>query len=444
MFALYSDPKQQQPVLVTLNAKADPDSRHTVIDPNSLDAKGLTAIDWFVPSGDGSKVAVSLSQNGSEDGTLHVFDVLSGKEVATPIARVQYPTAGGSMAWAADGRGFWYTRYPGADAPESEQHFHVQVYFHALGMGPAHDALVLSTAEGLERVSEVFLSNRFNGPDVMAMVQRGDGNTWTFFVLHAQAAPVRLATYEDRLAYASFGPDGAIYAISRRDNSNGAVVKLKAPFAAGALAHAPVLVPGSDVAIVSGGAELGERDLNFGKGQLFVRDIIGGPNQVRVFDLDGKALGHLPLPDIAANSEIECLDDGDVLFDVVSYLKPRYYSAWHPGSGQSEETALKQTSPISYEDAEVVREFATSKDGTRVPINIIRKRGTRLDGANPGIAQWLRRLRGQRNAEVPEFLLARLDGCRRCDRHRQHSRRRRVRRAVAPAGHANPQAERLR
>src|SRR5262249_44546073 len=104
VFAIYFDPKFQQPMLVTMNAGADPKSRKPLIDPNKLDPKGLTAIDWFVPSGDGSKVAVSLSQNGSEDGTLHVYDAASGKELDAPIARVQYPTAGGSLAWAADGK----------------------------------------------------------------------------------------------------------------------------------------------------------------------------------------------------------------------------------------------------------------------------------------------------------------------------------------------------
>ncbi|HLY05723.1 MAG TPA: hypothetical protein VKR31_08250, partial [Rhizomicrobium sp.] len=132
VFAIYSDPAKQQPMLVTLDAKADPKSRKIVLDPNALDAKGLTAIDWFVPSPDGTLVAMSLSKNGSEDGTLHVFEVASGKEIGTPIARVQYPTAGGDLAWAADGKSFWYTRYPGADAPAADQHFNMQVYYHRL------------------------------------------------------------------------------------------------------------------------------------------------------------------------------------------------------------------------------------------------------------------------------------------------------------------------
>src|SRR6266480_195717 len=176
VFAIYSDPKFQQPMLVTMNAAADPKSRKALLDPNALDSKGLTSIDWFVPSGDGTKVAMSLSKNGSEDGTLHVYDVATAKEIDTPIARVQYPTAGGSLAWAGNGKGFWYTRYPGSDAREADRHFYMQVYFHKLGSDAAKDPLVLGSKDGLERVSEVFLSNPFNLPDVMAMVQRGDGN----------------------------------------------------------------------------------------------------------------------------------------------------------------------------------------------------------------------------------------------------------------------------
>ena len=93
-------------------------------------------MDWFVPSPDGRLVAVSLSKNGSEDGTVHVYEVTTGKEIGTPIARVQYPTAGGSLAWAEDGKSFWYTRYPGADTPAADQHFNMQVYYHRLADDP--------------------------------------------------------------------------------------------------------------------------------------------------------------------------------------------------------------------------------------------------------------------------------------------------------------------
>jgi prolyl oligopeptidase len=383
VFAFYTDPTKQQPMLAALDASADPKSRRSLLDPNILDPKGLTAIDWFVPSPDGRRVAVSLSKNGSENGTLHVYEVETGKEIDTPIPRVQYPTAGGSLAWAADGKGFWYTRYPGEEAPEADRHFNMQVYFHRVGSDWNSDALALGAKEGLERVSEVYLDNRYGRKAVLASVQRGDGGEWAFYVLGKDQPPVQVATYADRIVYAAIGPDDALYGISREAAPNGKIVKLKPPFSEEALAKAGIIVPESDVAILSGGAEQHVLDLSLSKDRLFVRDIVGGPNQVRVFDLDGKPQGKLPLPDIAANSEIEPLASGKVLFDVSSYLRPRYYASWDPETGKTEETALKVESPVSFADAEVVREFATSKDGTKVPINIIRKKGTKLDGNNP-------------------------------------------------------------
>ncbi|HWU25933.1 MAG TPA: prolyl oligopeptidase family serine peptidase [Rhizomicrobium sp.] len=385
VFALYNDPARQQPILASLNERADPASRKTLLDPNEIDSKGLTSIDWYVPSPDGKRVAVSLSKNGSEDGTLHVYDVASGQEIDQAIPRVQYPTAGGDLAWAADGNGFWYTRYPGPDAPEADQHFFVQVYFHRLGTDPKTDTLALGAKDGLERVSEVFLDNRYRQPAVLASVQRGDGGQWAFYVLRADAPPQQVGAYEDRIVYAAIGPDDAIYAVSRAGAPNGKIVKLPAPYGHATLAQAKTIVPESAVAILTDKAEQHLPDMSLSANRLFLRDIVGGPNQVRVFDLDGKPEGRLPLPEIAANSEIEPLADGTVLFDVSTYLRPRYYAAWNPATGKSDETGLKVTSPISFADAEVVRAFATSHDGTRVPLNIIEKKGSHHDGRNPAL-----------------------------------------------------------
>jgi prolyl oligopeptidase len=98
LFAMKFQPPKQQPLLVTLTSADDLKSEKVVLDPNVLDAKGTTAIDWFVPSLDGKYVAMSLSKGGSEDGTLHFYETGTGKALPDAIAHVQYPTAGGSAA----------------------------------------------------------------------------------------------------------------------------------------------------------------------------------------------------------------------------------------------------------------------------------------------------------------------------------------------------------
>ncbi|MGH8003829.1 MAG: prolyl oligopeptidase family serine peptidase, partial [Limisphaerales bacterium] len=112
LFALKFQPPKEQPFLVTLKSADDPSSERVVLDPNVLNPKGTTAIDFYVPSLDGKLVAVSLSEGGSEDGTVHVYEVATGKELSDVIPRVNYPTAGGDVAWNLDGSGFYYTRYP--------------------------------------------------------------------------------------------------------------------------------------------------------------------------------------------------------------------------------------------------------------------------------------------------------------------------------------------
>jgi prolyl oligopeptidase len=385
VFAVYNDPAKQQPLIVTMNAQADPASRRAVLDPNLLDPTGRTAFDWFAVSRDGGRIAVSLSKNGSEAGTLHVYDVAGGKEIDKPIPDVQYATAGGSLAWNPDGSGFYYTRYPGPAAPAEERNFNVEVYFHKLGTDWRKDPLVLGKKDGLERISEIFLDNDGALRRILVSVQRGDGGEWAFYLLSSRVtdAPLKLADYSAGVVSAALGPDGAVYAISRKDAPNGKILRLKAPFAGGTLGDAPVLVPESEVAILADGLPFGGHDLDFAGGRLLVRDIVGGPIEVRIFDSSGAAQGKLPLPEIAANSEIVPLKNGHVLFDVSTYLIPRYYAEWNPDGGPVSETALKSTSPVSFADTEVVRVFAASKDGTQVPVNVVMKKGTRLDGSHP-------------------------------------------------------------
>ena len=73
VFALYNQPPKQQPMIALLGNDADPAQARIIVDPNTMNHKGTTAIDWFVPSPDGTKLAVSLSDNGSEDGTLRLW-----------------------------------------------------------------------------------------------------------------------------------------------------------------------------------------------------------------------------------------------------------------------------------------------------------------------------------------------------------------------------------
>ena len=394
VFALYEEPPKQQPMIAVLTNAADPALARIIVDPNAMNPEGTTAIDWFVPSPDGKRVAVSRSDNGSEVGTLHVFDVNTRQEVEQPIARVQYPTGGGSVAWRADSKGFWYTRYPGGERPVDEQRFFQQLYFHVIGVDSSHDAYVLG--KGLPKVAEIALSNRFNPNLVVASVANGDGGEFAHYLIDASGVH-QVTRFEDQVVAATAGADGALYMVSRKGAPRGRLLKLDPGVVN--LAKAAVLVPESDAVMVSGG-QAGD-PIAVTPRAIYLNELVGGPSRVAVYDHAGKPRGVLPIPDVAAVDEVEPLSDGTVLYSIETYLRPRYFARYDEKAAQTSDSKLAQTSPVSFADTEVLREFASSKDGTAVPLNIIRRKGTRLTGTNPVL---LYGYGGYDISETPYFL----------------------------------------
>ncbi|HVO31423.1 MAG TPA: prolyl oligopeptidase family serine peptidase [bacterium] len=378
LFAQKHEPKKQQPYLVTLKSADDKKSEKTLLDPNVIDPTGHTAIDFWVPSIDGKFVAVSLSKNGSESGDLHLYEVASGKEVGEVIPHVNNGTAGGSMAFTPDDKGFWYTRYPrGTEHAAADAGFYQQVYFHKIGTKTEDD--VYELGKDLPKIAEIVVATTLDGKYVGAEVKNGDGGEVEYFVKPTDAPAgkwTQVSSFADRLVAMSFGVDGNAYFLSRKDAPRGKIVRI--PLATPTIDKATVIVPESD-----GGIE----GFTATKSKLYVSDLVGGPSRVRVFDLaTGKQeKKDLPILEVSAVRDVVrvAADSDRVLFDNVSYLKPATWFSYDPKTAKATKTALFQTSIVNYDDAEIVREMVTSKDGTKVPVNILKKKSTKLDGTNP-------------------------------------------------------------
>jgi len=382
LFAEKYQPPQQQPMLVVMRSAGDPASVKVIFDPNTASAKGSLAVDFFVPSFDGKYVAAAMSENGSEDSSAHVFETATCKELADVVPRVNFATAGGSIDWKTDGSGFYYTRFPqGNERPPEDANFYQQVYFHKLGTDPKQDTYVIG--KDFPRIAEIQLRTSDDGLWLLASVANGDGGQFAHYVMRSDGHWTQITHFEDAIVSVKFGADQALYLLSHKDAPRGQILRL--PLAQLDLAQAKVVVPQSTGA---GSDEADRASIeNFipTEGHLYVIDILGGPSRVRVFDHQGKPLPAPPLPPISAVYGGVSIGGGDVLFFLSTYLEP---SAWYrvdAASGKATRTALFETTPVNYDDAEVVRVFATSKDGTRVPLNIIRLKGTKLDGSHPAL-----------------------------------------------------------
>jgi prolyl oligopeptidase len=374
-FAMKDQPPKNQPFLITFKSLDDPAPERVILDPNQLNPKGTTAIDFYVPSQDGRLVAVSLSEGGSEEGTVHAYEVATGKETGDVVPRVNKGTGGGSVAWNGDGSGFFYTRYP-ADGERLKQDmdFYQRVYFHKLGSPVSSDTY--SIGKEFPRIAETALHTSPDGRYLLAQVANGDGGEFEHYLLDLGSGRTddwkQLTQFSDKITRAVFGKDQALYLLSKNDAPRGKVFRL--PLATPSLANVETIVPQSDAAVqaIVPSATL-----------LYVIDSMGGPSRIRVFDQKGHSHGEVGLLPTSAVYGASSLQGDDLLYNNESFLAPGAWYLYEASTAKARRTALFETSPVDFSDTEVVREWAVSKDGTKIPMSVIRRKGIKLDGTAP-------------------------------------------------------------
>ncbi|MDP9291856.1 MAG: prolyl oligopeptidase family serine peptidase, partial [Verrucomicrobiota bacterium] len=176
----------------------------------------------------------------------------------------------------------------------------------------------------------------------------------------------------DQIKAARLGRDGALCLLSRADAPHGKILRL--PLGTPELKNAVTIVPPGEAVI--------QRMVPTADA-LYLGDLLGGPSQIRRFGLNGKGEMIIPVPKISNVQEMLALEDNSLIFLDVSYTEPSAWFRCVNGKIEPVKTALVSTSPVSFADIEVTRELATSKDGTQIPLNIISRKGTTLNGNNP-------------------------------------------------------------
>lgn len=373
-YAAKAVPGKTFAVLVRLAAPedVDVDRAKVLFDPNAFDPQGLTAPDFWMPSLDGKKLAVSLSRKGSELGTLTILDLETGKWLPDELPGVHAGTGGGAVAWLPDSSALYYTRYPRkGERPDADLGFYQQVWLHKLGTSIDKDTYVVG--KEFPKIAETSFVTSLDGKRIVAQVRNGDGGEVSFWARGAGGAFTQLARNEDRAITASFGVDGALYLLSLKDAPKGRILRL--PLDGNELAKAEVVV-------AEGAGRI--EDFVATKARLYVASLVGGPSELRSYDLAGHDGTLVPTPPVSAVGLMERLDPGsdELLFSVSSYLEPRTVFRWAPGSALKK-SPLSTPSPVDFSGYEVERVSAKSKDGTSVPMTLIHRKGMARNGKNP-------------------------------------------------------------
>lgn len=373
LFAFKDQPPNDQPLLVKMESPHHPSTEQVILDPNQLDATGATSIDFYVVSPDARLVAVSLSRDGTEDGDVHVYEVATGKSLLDVIPGVNGPTAGGDVAWTENGSGFYYTRYPRSnERPPEDMRFYQQVCYHHLGTPTEEDIYVIG--EEFPRIAEIEFETSDDARYILVIVANGDGGESAHYLLDPFGKWSQITQFSDMITQGKFGPDGALYLLSHKDAPRGKILRL--PAGKTKLSQTKTVVAESEVVVQS----FLPTDT-----KIYVWDLVGGPSQIRILDQTGRFQGLIPIMPVSSVREMISLGKDKILFRNSSYTEPPVCYTYEPSQEQPLRTGLYVTSPADFSDIEVIREFAVSKDGTKVPMNIIRRKDTKLDGNNPTI-----------------------------------------------------------
>jgi prolyl oligopeptidase len=344
-----------------------------LVDVNKMSTDGTVALDWWFAAEDGKYVAYGTSASGSEESTLHLIETATGQVLPDTIERTRFA----SVAWLKDSSGFYYTRHPKkGDVPAGEEVYHVKVFFHQIGSDPAKDPLIFDERPNPQDIPNVTLSEDDHW--LLINVEHGWTKTEMFLQdLHTKNLPLEITTGKDFLYGGEFF-QGKLYITTNEDAPHYRVFVADASNAK--RENWKELIPATDAVL---------QDASVTGGKIFAQYEHNATSELKLFALDGKKISDISLPAIGdVFSASGRYDRNEIFFGFQSFTVPP--SIYRVDLASTNSTALKgslwakvDAPSIDPSAFEVQQVWYTSKDGTRIPMFVVHKKGIEKNGKNP-------------------------------------------------------------
>jgi prolyl oligopeptidase len=344
-----------------------------LLDPNKLSADGTVALTNWVPSEDGKLFAYGLASAGSDWQEWHVMEVDSGRKLTDYIKWIKFSR----VVWTPDNKGFYYSRYD--EPPPGEQYtganYYQKLFYHRLGEEQTSDTLAYKRDDEKEWGFDGEVTD--DGRYLIISVWRGtEQKNQVFYKELAKAdAPVVELLKGFDAEYEFIDNDGARFWF---------VTDSEAPLRR-------VIAIDTDQPERSNWKELIAESKDTLQGataignHFVVRYLKDGCSAVRLFDLAGKPVRDVVLPDLGTVSGFSGRrDDSETFYAFTSYTVPGSIYRYDVKTGEG---SIFREPKVSFDSKqfETKQIFYNSKDGTRVPMIIVGRKGMKLDGNNPTI-----------------------------------------------------------
>jgi prolyl oligopeptidase len=369
-----NDGLQNQSVIYTV--KNLDDTPQVVLDPNQLSKDGTVSVGIESVSDDGKFFAYGLEASGSDWTQIHVKDLDSGSELPDIVKWVKFSDLG----WSRDNQGFFYTRYPRPDNETDQKLAKLgapAIYYHRLGHPQDEDVLVYQRTDAPQwflsattskdsRYLIIVVSQNQQDKNAIYVKDLGDSGQPK---LDGEAQPV-FDRFDGRY-WPMAVVDGRLYLRTDKDAPTCKVISIDLTKGTGAQAQD----------VVPAAKDLLEEAAVVG-GKLVLNYLVDAKNQLKVVSLDGQAEAEVPLPGLGSVAGLSGDQDRPELFYAfTSFLYPTTIFKYDVQTGKNV-VFRKPSLDIDADDYVTEQIFYHSKDGTRVPMFIVRRKDCKLDGKN--------------------------------------------------------------
>ncbi|MET3133154.1 prolyl oligopeptidase [Oxalobacteraceae bacterium GrIS 1.11] len=364
-----NDGLQNQSALYTL-AALDATPR-LLLDPNTLAVDGTVALAGMAVSPNGHYLAYGTAASGSDWNEWQVRDIDTGKDLPDQLKWVKFSSA----SWTKDSSGFFYSRY---DAPReatklADINYFQKLYFHKIGTPQSEDVLVYDRPDQKEWGFGGAVSD--DGHYLIISATQGTAHKNRVFYKDLRKKDGKVMALLDSFdaSYHFIDNEGPLFWFSTdkgAPKSRVIAIDIRHPEPA----KWKEIVPEAAQTLVAA---------NIVNRQLVLDYLSDARSQVKVLDLHGKLVREVALPGIGSVAGFGGKrGDSETFYSYTSFTTPATVYRYDMKTGQS---SVYRQPKVDFDPNvyETRQQFFTSRDGTRVPMFIVSKKGLQADGTNP-------------------------------------------------------------
>lgn len=365
-----NDGLQNQYVIYRYKTGEDTSTAEVFLDPNTFKEDGTISLGETSFSKDGSKLAYSISEGGSDWRKVLIMDTETKKLIGDTLIDIKFS----ALSWKGED-GFYYSSYDKPKGSElsakTDQH---KVYYHKMGTAQSEDQLIFgATPEEKHRYIRAGVTEDNRYLTITASVSTSGNKLYIKDLTKPQAKFVTILDNTDTDSYILENVGSKLYIVTNMNAPNRKIITVDAenPTPDNWKDFLPetenVLSPST------------------GGGYIFANYMVDAVSKVLQYDYDGKLVREIELPGVGSAGGFGAKkEEKELYYSFTNYVMPASIYKYDIEGGTSE-LFIKPEIDFNPENYESHQVFYPSKDGTKIPMIITYKKGLKMDGKNPTI-----------------------------------------------------------